>query len=133
MLRLTLDGVFGQRARRRGVAAQAGVEETLLRSTVHPDRPIQHSTKDAESNPTGNLSSSTRSWSRLSRAVWSWSCQECQDRESQAPVVHSESKPSRELTTLHLNEPSLPHSLAETVRLEIGICLAAYPTSAVFN
>ena len=51
MLRLTLDGVFGQRARRR----DAGVEETLLRSTVHPDRPIQHSTKDAESNPIGNL------------------------------------------------------------------------------
>ena len=54
MLRLTLDGVFGQRARRRDAAA-GGVEETLLRSTVHPDRPIQHSTKDAESNPTGKF------------------------------------------------------------------------------
>ena len=64
MLRLTLDGVFGQRARRRDAAAQGGVEETLLRSTVHPDRPIQHSTKDAESNPTGRLPSF--SWSRLS-------------------------------------------------------------------
>ena len=42
LLRLTLDGVFGQRARRRDGAAQAGAEETLLRSTVHPDKPIQH-------------------------------------------------------------------------------------------
>jgi len=51
--------ILTMRARRRDGAAQAGAEETLLRSTVHPDKPIQHSTKDAESNPTGNRSSSS--------------------------------------------------------------------------